>query len=71
MTLDYDLESLMESDSEMVSDYDNFDWENYPLPESVDKLRAELTPPSWLANPPLIVTSQHVDIPTNYRPDTP
>ena len=33
----YDLESLMESD-EMVSDYDNFNWKNYPLRA---ELRAE------------------------------
>ena len=32
---DYNLGSLMDTDYERVSDVDNFEWENYPLPESV------------------------------------
>lgn len=48
--LECDLESLMDTDNELVRDQKGFDWENYPLP-SVDELRAELTLPSWLSNP--------------------
>ena len=37
---EYDLESLMDTD--VVSDVDSFDWENYPLPENEQDLRSQL-----------------------------
>ena len=63
-----DLESLMESDDNRVSDVSNFDWENYPLPESIDDLRAKLLTPVGLpTNSP---TNSPHHVPANYRPDT-
>ena len=66
---DYDLESLMDTDNDFVSDVDNFHCENYPLPESIEDPRSQLLTPRGMStnsdpNPP-----QHV--PDNYRPATP
>ena len=66
---DYDLESLMDTDNERVSDVDNFDWENYPLPESVEDLRSQLLTPRGMSTNSAINSPQHV--PDNYRPATP
>ena len=64
-----DLESLMESDDNGVSDVDDFDWENYPLPESIDDLRAQLLTPVGMSTNSPANSPQHV--PANYRPATP
>ena len=66
---DIDLESLMDTDNERVSDVDNFDWENYPLPESVEDLRSQLlTARGMSTNSP---ANSPQDVPDNYRPATP
>ena len=59
----------MESDeNERVS---HFEYENYPLPENMDELRAQLlTPAGWPTNSPAI-SPQHGGVPANYRPATP
>ena len=44
-----DLVPLIESDDERVSDVNDFYWENYPLPESVDDLRAQLLTPRGMS----------------------
>ena len=46
---DYDPESLMDTDNEWISDVDNFDWENYSLPESVEDLRSQLLTPRGMS----------------------
>ena len=64
---DYDLESLMDTD--VVSDVDSFDWENYPLPENVQELRSQLLTPRGMSTSPVSSPSVHVH--DNYRPATP
>ena len=64
---DYDLESLMDTD--VVSDVDSFDWENYPLPENVQELRSHLLTPRGMSSSPVSSPSVHVH--DNYRPATP
>ena len=39
----------METDNERVSDVDKFDWENDPLPESVEDLRLQLLTPRGMS----------------------
>ena len=55
-----DLESLMESDDNRVSDVSDFDWENYPLPESIDDLRAQLLTPVGMPTNSPANSPQHV-----------
>ena len=64
---DYDLELLMDTD--VVSDVDSFDWENYPLPENVEELRSQLLTPRGMSTSP--VSSPNVHVHDNYRPATP
>ena len=64
-----DLESLMESDDERVSNVNDFDWENYPLLESVDDLRTQLLTPGGMSTNSPANSPQYV--PANYRPATP
>ena len=64
---DYDLESLMDTD--VVSDVDSFDWENYPLPENVEELRSQLLTPRGMSTSP--VSSPNVHVHDDYRPATP
>ena len=65
---DYDLESLMDTD--VVSDADSFDWENYPLPENIQELTSQLLTPRGMSTSP--VSSPHyVHVHDNYRPATP
>ena len=65
---DYDLESLMATD--VVSDVESFDWENYPLPENVEELRSQLLTPRGMSISP-VSSPQLVHVPDNYRPATP
>ena len=65
---DYDLESLMDTD--VVSDGESFDWENYPLPENVEELRSQLLTPRGMSTSP-VSSPQHVHVPDNCRPATP
>ena len=44
---EYDLESLMDTD--VVSDDDSFDWENYPLPENEQELWSQLLTPRGMS----------------------
>ena len=55
---DYDLESLMDTD--VVSDVDSFDWENYPLPENVEDLRSQLLTPRGMSTNSDTNSPQHV-----------
>ena len=48
---DYDLESLMDTD--VVSDVDSFNWENYPLPENIQELRSQLLTPRGMSTSPV------------------
>ena len=64
---DYDLESLMDTD--VVSDVDCFDWENYPLPENEQELRSQLLTPRGMSTSPFTLPSVHVH--GNYSPATP
>ena len=65
---DYDLESLMDTD--VVSDVESFDWENYPLPENVEELRSQLLTPRGMSTSP-VSSPQNVHVPDNYRPAIP
>ena len=64
---DYDLESLMDTDT--ISDVDSFDWENYLLPENVQELRSQLLTQGGMSTSPASSPSVHVH--DNYRPATP
>ena len=62
---EYDLESLMSTDDGS----DSFDWENYPLPENMDELRAQLLTPRGMLMSPVNLPNVHVH--DNYRPASP
>ena len=60
---EYDLESVMSSEG------DSFDWENYPIPDNMDELRAELLTPRGMSMSP--VNTSNVHVPADYMPASP
>ena len=60
---EYDLESLMSSEG------DSFERENYPLPENMKELRAQLLTPRGMSMSPVNLPNVHV--PADYMPASP
>ena len=70
-SVDGNIDSISEYDleSEMSFEGDSFDWENYPIPDNMDDLRAELLTPRGMSMSPINVPNVHV--PADYMPASP